>query len=120
MKKIPDFTQGELWMVETTLKERYGQPMALELADAEMRLDANSTQMVECPCLFWRNNECSFVIVKVGDGRYRNQFFYRVHQQFGTGIDEYDNITECAVSLLQMQADHEAKIKRQAEQSAQR
>ena len=31
-----------------------------------------------------------------------------VSQMFGTGVEEYDDLTECVVSLLQVQADHHA------------
>jgi len=41
--------------------------------------------------------------------RYRCQFFYRGYQQYGTGVHEYDDLSECMVSLLQAQADHEAR-----------
>ena len=56
------------------------------------------------------------MVVKVGEGAYRSQLFYRVHQQFGTGVEEYNDLTECVVTLLQMQAGHEAK--RQAEEAS--
>jgi hypothetical protein len=49
------------------------------------------------------------VVVKTGDRRYRCQFFYRIHQMYGTGIEEYDDLTECVVTLLQVQADHHAR-----------
>jgi hypothetical protein len=48
------------------------------------------------------------VVVKTGDSHYRCQFFYRIHQMYGTGVEEYDDLTECVVSLLQVQADHHA------------
>jgi hypothetical protein len=41
--------------------------------------------------------------------RYRRQFFNRVHQKYGTDIEEYTDLTGCAVSLLQMQAGNHAK-----------
>jgi hypothetical protein len=28
---------------------------------------------------------------------------------YGTGIEEYDDLSECVVSLLQVQADHRAR-----------
>jgi hypothetical protein len=48
------------------------------------------------------------IISKTGEDRYRSQFFYRLHQMFSTGIEEYDDITECVVTLLQVQADQAA------------
>ncbi len=37
-KPIPDFTETELWVVRTTLKERYGKDIPIELAEAEIML----------------------------------------------------------------------------------
>ncbi len=110
MTSIPDFTDSELWIVRDTLQQRYGRTIEPELGDAELRLDAHSSTLTPCPALFWRDEQgANFVIFKVGERRYRAQFFYRVHQQFGTGIDEFDNLAECMVTLLQVQADHAAK-----------
>jgi hypothetical protein len=36
MTDIPDFTETELWTLRTTLNERYGRPVEIELADTEM------------------------------------------------------------------------------------
>lgn len=109
MTSIPDFTDSELWVVRDTLQQRYDRTVEPELGEAELRLDPDSTRMTPCPVLFWQERGANFVICKVGEGRYRAQFFYRVHQQFGTGIDEFDNLAECTVTLLQVQADHEAR-----------
>lgn len=110
MNSIPDFTESELWTVRDTLKQRYGTEVEIEAGDAEIRLDPHSSTLTPCPVLFWRDGSgTNFVIFKVGERRYRAQFFYRVHQQFGTGIDEFDSLAECTVTLLQVQADHEAK-----------
>ena len=105
MSDIADYTESELWTINSTLQERYGEPVELELAAAEMRLNAMSSQMVDCPVAFWLHKRCNFVIIKTGEDRYRAQFFFRVHQQYGTGVEEYDNLSDCIVSLLQVQAD---------------
>ncbi len=47
------------------------------------------------------------MVVKAGDTEYRCQFFYRGHEQFGTGREVYEKIGECVTDLLQVQADHE-------------
>lgn len=110
MNSTPDFNESELWTVSDTLKQRYGHEVDIEIADAELRLDPHSSTLTSCPVLFWRDDKgTSFVISKLGDRRYRGQFFYRVHQQFGTGIDEFENLAECTVTLLQVQADHAAQ-----------
>ncbi len=64
-----------------------------------------------CPVFVWESDDCHFVIFKTGERLYRCQFFYRAHQQFGTGVHEYDDLTECTVSLLQTQADHTAQLR---------
>jgi hypothetical protein len=110
MSTIPDFNDSEMWTVQSTLNERYGREMEVQLGDTDVRLSLHTTDMTPCPTLYWQANDgCHFLVVKTGAERYRCQFFYRVHQMYGTGIDEYDNLTECVVTLLQMQADYAAK-----------
>lgn len=107
MSSISDFNEAELWTIQSTLKERYKRDLAVEVAETELRLNRHTTDMVPCPCLYWQSEDgCHFLIVKTGAERYRSQFFYRVHQMYGTGIEEYDNLTECVVTLLQVQADY--------------
>ena len=109
MSKIPEFSDSDMWIVKSTLEERYGSAPEIQFAETEMRLDKSRTELVPCPTLYWEKEGCHFVIVKVGDNRFRCQFFYRVHQQYGTGTETYDDLTECIVTLLQVQADHHAK-----------
>jgi len=109
MSTIPDFTDNELWTIRTTLKERYGAEKEVHPAETELRLDRSSTRLVSCPTVYWEDGSCHFVVFKTGDKRYRCQFFYRVHQQYGTGIEEFDDLSECVVTLLQVQADHAAE-----------
>jgi hypothetical protein len=109
MSEISDITEGELWVVTTTLGERYGRGVDVQLADAEIRLDVSDRELTSCPVCYWSADDCSFVVFKTGDRRYRAQFFYRGFQQYGTGVREYDDLTECVVSLLQVQADHAAQ-----------
>ncbi len=109
MPEIPDISETEKWVIENTLKERYGQDVPIELADSEIRLNPSDRELSSCPVVYWSADDCNFIIFKTGDRRYRCQFFYRSYQQFGTGVHEYDDLTECIVSLLQAQADHTAK-----------
>ena len=115
---IPDFNKNELWIINTTLEERYGEKIELQFADTDMRLNPHSTELIPCPTIFWASGDASFLIVKVAESRYRTQFFYRVHQQYGTGIEEYDDLTDCVVSILQVQADLMAKMAEEAEKAA--
>jgi len=109
MAEIPDISETELWVIKTTLKERYGRDMDLELADAEIRLRPADRHLSQCPVIYWNVDDCSFVVFKAGESTYRCQFFYRGYQQYGTGRYEYNDLAECVVDLLQTQADHEAK-----------
>lgn len=109
MSGIPDFSDSELWIIRSTLEERYGAAPEIQLAETEMRLDRGKTELVACPTAYWEAEGCHFVVIKIGDRQYRCQFFYRIHQMYGTGIDHFDDLTECVVTLLQVQADHHAR-----------
>ena len=110
MTEIPDVTDTELWVIDTTLRERYGRKVEVQLGDADIRLNPGDRELTSCPLIHWQDEEgCHFLIFKTGERNYRCQFFYKPYKQFGTGIPEYDDITECAVSLLQAQADHVAQ-----------
>ena len=104
---IPDITDNEQHIVSEALLQRYGKLVPMQLADSELQLDPLSTQLTDCPTLFWSERGADFVICKVGESRYRCQFFYSDQEQFGTGRDVYDNLAECVTTLLQVQADHE-------------
>ena len=104
MSDIPDFTPTEQRVVETTVNERFGKPVEVLAADAEM----GDREMTQVPVLYWSERGCQFVIFKVAGNRYRNQFFYSVKDQFGTGREEYDDLGDCVLTLLRVQADHEA------------
>ena len=111
MSNIAEFTESELWTVRSTLKERYGSSVEPELADCELHLDPASPKLTSCPSLFWQQDKCNFVLFKVGEARFRCQFFYAIDEMFGTGIEEYDNIGDCVLTVLQVQADSDAERK---------
>ena len=108
MSVIEDYTDSELWLIKSTLKERYGKDVDIQLADIELRLNPYATELTPCPAAYWEDEGCHFIVCKSGDSRYRCQFYYRVHQMYGTGVEEYDDLSECTVSLLQVQADYAA------------
>ena len=104
---VSDFTDREIWVIRTTVQERWGQD-AIELhpADVEIRLRPEDEQGSPCPALFWAVNQCNFVVVKTGENRYRCQFFYNDLQQMSPDVTEYTELAECVVQLLQTQSDH--------------
>jgi hypothetical protein len=108
-KPIPDFTDTELWVIRETLKERYGREVPVETVTSDIRLDPADRETTPCPAAFWRERGANFVIFKTGTDRFRSQFYYRGFEQYSTGKSEFDNIGDCIVTLLQVQADHEHK-----------
>jgi len=102
---ISDFSDAEMWTINSTLRERYQEKIELEQVETEMRLNPYSIEPVTCPAIFWERDKCHFIICKTGDRLYRCQFYYRLYQMYGTGVEEYDDLSECIVSLLQVQAD---------------
>lgn len=108
---IPDFTEAELDTVQTLSQQRFRKEIELHQADAELRLDKDSPQLIECPTLFFRERDCNFAIFKTGFGEYRCQFFYNPSDQYGTGHTHYTDLTECVAALLQTQADHERETR---------
>ncbi len=110
MTAIPDFTEAEHKLVSTLLFERYGKLVPTQLADSELQLGADPTQLSLCPTLYWNERGAHFVVCKVAADRFRCQFFYSEAEQYGTGRDEYDDIGTCVLTLLQVQSDHERQL----------
>ena len=119
MVAITNFTDTELWTIESTLEERWGKDdkIELQLADTDVRLSPSDRESTLCPAVIWQHNGCNYIIIKSGIQNFRCQFFYRGYQQYGTGVREYDDIGDCIVSLLQVQSDHarEAQIDSEGE-----
>jgi hypothetical protein len=104
---IPQFPDSEQLLIKQLLAERYGHPVALENAEVELQLDPSSPTLTACPALYWSERSAEFVVCKVGESRFRCQFLYSTNEQFGTGRDIYDDLLDCVVSVLRVQADHE-------------
>jgi hypothetical protein len=105
-ENIPDFSDTEQQRVASLLQQRYGRPVAMELADSELQLEPEAP-LVSCPTLYWAERGAHFVVCKLAGDRYRGQFFYTDAEQFGTGRREYDDLGECVLALLRAQSDHE-------------
>ncbi len=109
MNAIADFTESEQQLATGLLQKRYGKPVELQLADSELQLGADP-ELTSCPTLYWSERGAQFIVCKVGASRYRCEFFYSETEQYGTGRDEYDDLENCIVTLLQVQADHERQL----------
>jgi hypothetical protein len=110
MGSVPEFTDTEQWTIQSTADERWGKDVIeLHLADVEIMLNSDDKGLTSCPAVFWAFRGCNFIVIKVGKARFRAQFFYQKDiQQLGTGVDEFDDIGDCVVTLLRVQADHDS------------
>lgn len=107
-RPIRPFTDRERSLVSQAILERFGTVVPLQVAEAELQLNLlKEDDLTMCPSLTWRENGANFVIFKTGDERFRCQFYYIETQQFGTGKDEYDNLGDCVITLLQVQVEQE-------------
>lgn len=102
-----EFTDDEWQLAAQILLERYGRLVPMQKVEAELLLDADSSELTACPALYWSERDAHFVLFKLGAFRYRCQFFYSESEQYGTGRGDYDDLSECLITLLQVQADHE-------------
>ena len=107
---VQDFTETEQKLASALLLKRYARLILPQLADSELQLDAHSDELTLCPTLYWNERGAQFVVCKVAADRYRSQFFYSDTEQYGTGRAEYDDLNDCAVTLLQVQSDHERQL----------
>ncbi len=115
--RIADFSDAEFDRAEQLIVQRYGQAVELQRADSELRLDPGSEAITWCPTLYWQARGANFVVFKVAEGRYRNQFFYTDADHYGTGRDDYDDLAHCVLTLLRVQADHERESARASSQA---
>ena len=103
---LPDFTDSEFQLVNQILFERYSRIVPLQAVEVELLLSPDDKLPTSCPALYWSELGCEFVVAKIGDQRFRCQFFYSPSEIFGTGRETYDNLGDCVTTLLKLQADH--------------
>lgn len=111
---IPDFTDHENWLINSTLSERYGKGAVDPVqVDVELRLSLADRELTLCPAIYWEEGKCKFILAKVeeekrtGNRKYRSQFFYRIHQHYGEEDNEYIDLGDCIVNLLKLQEKYE-------------
>ena len=118
-RAIPDFTDHENWLINSTLNERYGKGVIETMqVDVELRLSLADRELTLCPAIYWEEGQCKFILAKVeeekrtGNRKYRSQFFYRIHQHYGEEDNEYIDLGDCVVNLLKLQEKYE-KVERE-------
>ncbi len=107
-----DFSPKDIALVQRSVNERWKEKdVAVSQVDAEMRLEAEDRELTTYPALYWEQGDCHFMIVRIfgtqGQTHFQPQFFYRVHEHFGTGQRQYGDLRECVTTLLQVQSDHQ-------------
>ena len=103
---LPDFTDNEYQLANQILLERYNRIVPLQAVEVELLLKPEDKMPTPCPALYWSELGAEFVVAKMGDQRFRSQFFYSPSEIFGTGRELYDNLGDCVTTLLKLQADH--------------
>jgi len=101
-----EFTDTEITTIRELLVQRYQKDIEIHLADSEMTLEGED-EVREFPTVFWHARGANFILLKTGMFGFRAQFFYTPHEQFDTGIDEYNALVPCVSALLEVQAEHE-------------
>ncbi len=107
---IPDISEHEMWLVQSTLNERYeGAGVKAQKVDVELRLSPADRELTTCPAMYWEEGKCRFIIAKTyedkrtGERLYYSQFFYSVRHNYGTEEHEYKDLGDCVVNLLKLQ-----------------
>lgn len=108
---IDDFNAAERQQVDTLLLDRFGRMVLVEAADSELRLDPSIPVMTSCPTLYFSQRDCHFLLFKLGERRYRCQFFYTEDEFYGAGAPEFGDLQQCLTALLRAQADLEKERK---------
>lgn len=111
-RPIKPFTARERNLISQTLLERFGHAVPLQAVDAELQLNLLKEEFAMCPSVMWKENGAHFIVFKTGDERFRCLFYYNEATQFATGQDEYDNLGDCVVSLLQVHTDQEEESRK--------
>jgi hypothetical protein len=105
---IPGFDARERRVIEAAMIYRYGQPVAFEEAEIELKLDPARDDLTACPGIYWNERNVQFVVCKTDARLYRSYFFYTDNEQYRIGEKDYDALEDCMRNLLQLQADHQA------------
>jgi len=101
-----EFTDTEITTIRELLVQRYQKDIEIHLADSDMTLDGED-EIREFPTVFWHARGANFILIKTGMFGFRAQFFYTPHEQFDTGVDEYNALAQCVSTVLEVQAEHE-------------
>lgn len=95
------FDDHELALAAELLELRYGRPIALDLAEAEVPVDPSRAAPTACPALIWEARGVQFVVCKLGAGRFRGAAFDATGEGLAaTGVLDHEDLGDCVDALL--------------------
>ena len=100
-----DFTSSEVAAIEQVINERWkDETIPTHLADLEI-VKEEGLEDKSYPAVVWEASNSTFIIVKTGAFSYQSFFYYaKEEQRYDTGINQYQDLHECASNLLKAQA----------------
>ena len=107
MSSIAEFAENELDQIKDILTQTYQKDVEIQLADCDILLKPEDHETCNCPTVFWYKDGVNFMVSKLSAMNYKAQFFYTPHEQFGTNISQYNNLSQCVAAVLQSQDDHQ-------------
>ena len=102
-----DFSDSEIGRIQELLAGQYHRDVELQLAECDLDVGGEDDGSATCATVVWYAGGANFAVYKTGPQRYRSRFFYTPHEQFPTGISEFNDLDQCVLALLQAQSDHE-------------
>lgn len=107
MSPIAQFAENELDQIKEILTEKYQKDVEIQLADCDILLNSDDQQTHNCATVFWYKDGVNFMVSKLNSTTYKAQFFYTPHEQFGTTDNDFKDLNQCVVAVLQSQDDHQ-------------
>lgn len=98
-----DFSKAEIKIINQAINTRW-KKMDLHLADIEITRSSKDKQTTLCPAVVWETKDCTFVVVKVDESVYKSVFYYLATKQIDTGVNEYNDLADCVMTLMKVQA----------------
>ncbi len=98
-----DFLESEIKTIQNAVNQRWKKEnIDVNLADIEITKEGELTLV---PAVVWEDKNSTFIILKMGIFSYKSFFYYLTDKRFDTGVSEYNDLYECANTLLKAQAD---------------
>jgi hypothetical protein len=111
--KIYDFTETELRVVATALKERNKEDVEMQIKQINKKINKkinkDNNEKVHCPVIFWRHQGASLSVSKMVEMRFSPRYFSTPGEQFRCTEDKYAEAGDCVFAGLMMQGEHETR-----------